>query len=127
MATLQSLSDLNRANVEDPENAAPVHVQKLDAQGRAYATGKRKDAVARVWIKPGNGTVVVNGRTVETYFARPVLRMILRQPLTIANRVDQYDITVTVHGGGLSPARPAPSVTACPRRSPITSPSCARP
>jgi small subunit ribosomal protein S9 len=102
MATLQSLSDLNRANVEDPENAAPVHVQKLDAQGRAYATGKRKDAVARVWIKPGNGTVVVNGRTVETYFARPVLRMILRQPLTIANRVDQYDITVTVHGGGLS-------------------------
>ena len=102
MATLQSLSDLNRANVEDPENAAPVHVQKLDAQGRAYATGKRKDAVARVWIKPGTGKVVVNGRAVEVYFARPVLRMILRQPLTIANRVDQYDITVTVHGGGLS-------------------------
>ena len=102
MATLQSLSDLTRGNVDSPENAAPVHVQKLDAQGRAYATGKRKDAVARVWIKPGNGTVVVNGRTVETYFARPVLRMILRQPLTIANRVDQYDITVTVHGGGLS-------------------------
>ena len=102
MATLQSLSDLNRANVEDPENAAPVHVQKLDAQGRAYATGKRKDAVARVWIKPGTGKVVVNGRAVEVYFARPVLRMILRQPLTIANRVDQYDITVSVHGGGLS-------------------------
>ncbi|WP_264046486.1 30S ribosomal protein S9 [Methylobacterium flocculans] len=102
MATLQSLSDLNRANVEDPENAAPVHVQKLDAQGRAYATGKRKDAVARVWIKPGTGQVVVNGRAVEVYFARPVLRMILRQPLTIANRVDQYDITVSVHGGGLS-------------------------
>jgi len=102
MATLQSLSDLTRGNVENPENAAPVHVQKLDAQGRAYATGKRKDAVARVWIKPGNGTVVVNGRAVEVYFARPVLRMILRQPLTIANRVDQYDITVTVHGGGLS-------------------------
>ena len=102
MATLQSLSDLNRANVENPENAAPVHVQKLDAQGRAYATGKRKDAVARVWIKPGTGQVVVNGRAVETYFARPVLRMILRQPLQIANRVDQYDITVTVKGGGLS-------------------------
>ena len=102
MATLQSLSDLTRGNVENPENAAPVHVQKLDAQGRAYATGKRKDAVARVWIKPGNGTVVVNGRAVEVYFARPVLRMILRQPLTIANRVDQYDITVSVHGGGLS-------------------------
>ena len=102
MATLQSLADLNRSNVESPENAAPVHVQKLDAQGRAYATGKRKDAVARVWIKPGTGNVVVNGRTIEVYFARPVLRMILRQPLQIANRVDQYDIMVTVHGGGLS-------------------------
>ena len=102
MATLQSLADLNRSNVESPENAAPVHVQKLDAQGRAYATGKRKDAVARVWIKPGTGQVVVNGRAVEVYFARPVLRMILRQPLTIANRVDQSDITVSVHGGGLS-------------------------
>ena len=104
MATLQSLADLNRANTQtsNPENEAPVHVQKLDAQGRAYATGKRKDAVARVWIKPGTGQVVVNGRAVEVYFARPVLRMILRQPLTIANRVDQYDITVSVHGGGLS-------------------------
>jgi len=102
MATLQSLSDLNRANVENPENAAPVHVQKLDAQGRAYATGKRKDAVARVWIKPGNGTVTINKRPVEVYFARPVLRMILRQPLEIAGRVDQYDINVTVAGGGLS-------------------------
>ena len=102
MATLQSLSDLNRANVESPESAAPVHVQKLDAQGRAYATGKRKDAVARVWIKPGTGKVVVNKRPVETYFARPVLRMILRQPLEIAGRVDQYDINVTVAGGGLS-------------------------
>ena len=102
MATLQSLADLNRSNVESPENAAPIHVQKLDAQGRAYATGKRKDAVARVWIKPGSGTVTINKRPVETYFARPVLRMILRQPLEIAGRVDQYDITVTVAGGGLS-------------------------
>ncbi|GJE25836.1 30S ribosomal protein S9 [Methylobacterium organophilum] len=103
MATLQSLADLNRANTQtSSENEAPVHVQKLDAQGRAYATGKRKDAVARVWIKPGNGTVVINNRPIETYFARPVLRMILRQPLEIAGRVDQYDITVTVAGGGLS-------------------------
>ena len=104
MATLQSLSDLNRSNTatSNPEQEAPVHVQKLDKQGRAYATGKRKDAVARVWIKPGNGTVVVNGRTIESYFARPVLRMILRQPLEIVSRVDQYDITVTVKGGGLS-------------------------
>ena len=75
---------------------------KIDAAGRAYATGKRKDAVARVWIKPGSGKVVVNKRPVETYFARPVLRMILRQPLEIVGRVDQYDITVTVAGGGLS-------------------------
>ena len=98
MATLQSLADLNRANTGavDSANEAPVHVQKLDAQGRAYATGKRKDAVARVWIKPGKGTVTINKRPVETYFARPVLRMILRQPLEIAGRVDQYDITVTV-------------------------------
>ena len=104
MATLQSLSDLNRSNTQttSPEQEAPVHVQKLDKQGRAYATGKRKDAVARVWIKPGSGKVVVNAKPVETYFARPVLRMILRQPLEIAGRVDQYDITVTVAGGGLS-------------------------
>ena len=81
---------------------APVHVQKLDAFGRAYATGKRKDAVARVWIKPGPGKVTVNGRPVEAYFARPVLRMILAQPLGVAGRAEQYDLTVTVAGGGLS-------------------------
>ncbi|WP_375454769.1 30S ribosomal protein S9 [uncultured Methylobacterium sp.] len=103
MATLQSLADLNRSNAAGSDaEAAPVHVQKLDAQGRAYATGKRKDAVARVWIKPGSGAIVVNKRPVEIYFARPVLRMILRQPLSVAGRVDQYDITVTVAGGGLS-------------------------
>ena len=100
MADLTSLQSLSATG--STEAAAPVHVQKLDAHGRAYATGKRKDAVARVWIKPGNGTVVVNGRTIEVYFARPVLRMILRQPLEIVSRVDQYDITVTVKGGGLS-------------------------
>ena len=101
MATLQSLADLGQ-NAQPAAPEAPKHVQKLDAQGRAYATGKRKDAVARVWIKPGKGTITVNARPVEVYFARPVLRMILRQPLQIANRVDQYDITVSVHGGGLS-------------------------
>ena len=101
MATLQSLADLGQqAQTAAPE--ASRHVRKVDAQGRAYATGKRKDAVARVWIKPGNGTVTINKRPVETYFARPVLRMILRQPLQVVNRVDQYDITVTVAGGGLS-------------------------
>ena len=79
-----------------------MHVQKLDKFGRAYATGKRKNAVARVWIKPGSGKVTVNGRELEVYFARPVLRMILQQPLGVANRNDQYDMIVTVAGGGLS-------------------------
>jgi small subunit ribosomal protein S9 len=96
--TLTSLSDLNQAAVAE----APRHVQKLDKQGRAYATGKRKNAVARVWIKPGAGKISINGRDVENYFARPVLRMILQQPLAIAKRVGQYDLIVTVAGGGLS-------------------------
>src|SRR4051812_24701888 len=101
MATLQSLADLGQqAPTVQPE--APVYTQKLDPQGRAYATGKRKDAVARVWIKPGRGQIVINAKPVEQYFARPVLRMVLAQPLHIANRVDQYDIIVTVAGGGLS-------------------------
>jgi small subunit ribosomal protein S9 len=99
--TISSLQDLKSATAE-PAVLAPVHVQKLDKYGRAYATGKRKNAVARVWIKPGAGKVTVNGRELEVYFARPVLRMILQQPLGIANRADQYDITVTVAGGGLS-------------------------
>ncbi|OAS27502.1 30S ribosomal protein S9 [Methylobacterium platani] len=105
MATLQSLADLgqaNKASLSQGENEAPVHVQKLDSLGRAYATGKRKDAIARVWIKPGAGKITVNDRPVDTYFARPVLRMILQQPLQVADRVDQYDIVVTVAGGGLS-------------------------
>jgi small subunit ribosomal protein S9 len=101
MATLQSLGDLaGAAKPAAPE--APVHVQKLDKQGRAYATGKRKDAIARVWIKPGSGKVTVNGRDVEVYFARPVLRMILSQPFGVANRVGAYDVVVNVVGGGLS-------------------------
>jgi small subunit ribosomal protein S9 len=99
--TISSLQDLKAATAA-PAVEAPVHVQKLDKYGRAYATGKRKNAVARVWIKPGAGKVTVNGRELEVYFARPVLRMILQQPLGVAQRVDQYDITVTVAGGGLS-------------------------
>jgi small subunit ribosomal protein S9 len=75
---------------------------KLDARGRAYATGKRKNAVARVWIKPGNGKITVNGRDSPVYFARPVLRMLLNQPFVIANRLGQYDVVCTVAGGGLS-------------------------
>ena len=75
---------------------------KIDAQGRSYATGRRKDAVARVWIKPGNGKVTVNGREFETYFARPALRMVIAQPSEAAERKDQYDVVCTVSGGGLS-------------------------
>ena len=96
---LQSLQDL-QGSAAAPE--APKHVQKLDKHGRAYATGKRKNAIARVWIKPGSGKITVNGRELEVYFARPVLRMILNQPLHVAARVEQYDITATVVGGGLS-------------------------
>ena len=104
MATLQSLADLGQVNAPAAlqNSDAPVRERKVDAQGRAYATGKRKDAVARVWIKPGPGTITVNDRSVETYFARPVLRMILQQPLQIVNRMGQYDVIVTVAGGGLS-------------------------
>jgi small subunit ribosomal protein S9 len=98
--TLNSLADL--AGSANAQEAAPIHVQKLDKLGRAYATGKRKNAVARVWIKPGSGKVVVNGRDLEVYFARPVLRMILKQPLEIAKRVGQYDLMISVAGGGLS-------------------------
>ena len=73
-----------------------------DAQGRAYATGKRKDAVARVWVKPGSGRVTVNGKDIAEYFARPVLQMILRQPFEVAGVAGQYDVMATVSGGGLS-------------------------
>jgi small subunit ribosomal protein S9 len=102
--TISSLQDLKSATSAsaNAQPDAPVYVQKLDKQGRAYATGKRKDAVARVWIKPGTGKITINDRPVEVYFARPVLRMVLRQPLEIANRSTQYDLVVTVAGGGLS-------------------------
>ena len=85
----------------NPEAAAPA-VQKLDAQGRAYATGKRKNAIARVWIKPGKGTITINGRDQEVYFARPVLRMMIAQPFQVTDREGQFDVVVTVEGSGLS-------------------------
>ena len=102
MATeAKTLSDLGAIKSAAPAEA-PVHVQKLDKLGRAYATGKRKDAVARVWIKPGKGVITVNEKDFTKYFARPVLQMLLKQPLNAANRVSQYDIRVSVAGGGLS-------------------------
>jgi small subunit ribosomal protein S9 len=82
--------------------AAPRYERKVDAQGRSYATGKRKDAIARVWIKPGKGAVTVNGKDIGVYFARPVLRMIINQPFGIVNRAGQFDVVCTVTGGGLS-------------------------
>ncbi len=100
--TLSSLADLQTSALAPPPVEGPVHVQKIDKHGRAYATGKRKNAVARVWIKPGKGVAIVNGKPLDVYFARPVLRMILRQPLVVADRATSYDVTVTVTGGGLS-------------------------
>ena len=81
---------------------APVHERKVDAQGRAYATGKRKNAVARVWIKPGKGAITINGRDQEIYFARPVLRMMIAQPLQVTDRLGQFDVDISVQGSGLS-------------------------
>ena len=113
--TVTDLADLNTlTSAEAPagEAAAPVAAppstpavlreQEIDAQGRAYATGRRKDAVARVWIKPGTGKVTVNGRDQEVFFARPTLRLIINQPFQITDRVGQYDVVCTVAGGGLS-------------------------
>ena len=80
----------------------PLREQELDGQGRAYATGRRKDATARVWLKPGTGKITVNGKDQEVYFARPTLRLVLNQPFAISEREGQYDIVATVSGGGLS-------------------------
>ncbi|MCC7347420.1 MAG: 30S ribosomal protein S9 [Variibacter sp.] len=98
--SLEGLAALKSATAG--AESAPKYVKKVDAQGRASATGKRKDAVARVWVKPGAGKIIINERPLETYFARPVLRMLIQQPLVIANRNGQYDVTCTVSGGGLS-------------------------
>jgi len=101
---VQSLEELGDAMGVAPatETEAPVYVQKLDEHGRAYATGKRKDAVARVWIRPGTGRITVNKKDVTDYFGRPVLRMLIQQPVEAAGRNGQYDVIATVSGGGLS-------------------------
>ncbi len=114
-ATAAQLSDLKGIKKKVAEEkvvaAAPVveakpahgeHVQKLDKYGRAYATGKRKNAIARVWLKRGKGKITINGRELNTYFARPVLQMIVNQPLSVADRANQFDIECLVVGGGLS-------------------------
>jgi len=101
---IKSLEELGAAAETPGEgfNEAPVYEQKLDAQGRAYGTGRRKNAVARVWVKPGKGQIFVNKKSYSDYFARPVLQMIIKQPLVTADRDSQYDIVCTVSGGGLS-------------------------
>jgi small subunit ribosomal protein S9 len=98
--TVSSLEGLSALRPEVAEG--PKREQKLDKQGRAYATGKRKNAVARVWIKPGSGRITVNTKEFETFFARPVLRMLIQQPLVAASRQTQFDVVCTVSGGGLS-------------------------
>ncbi|THD83038.1 30S ribosomal protein S9 [Aliigemmobacter aestuarii] len=104
MSDIKSLDDLKSA-VSGTEAAAAVEAPrepKRDSLGRSYATGKRKDAVARVWVKPGSGKVTVNGKDISAYFARPVLQMILRQPFQVAGVEGQFDVMATVAGGGLS-------------------------
>ena len=103
--TVTDLADLGTVT-EAPASPiisnAPLREQILDKQGRAYATGRRKDAVARVWIKPGSGKITINGRDQAVYFARPTLRLVIDQPFQISDRAGQYDVVATVKGGGLS-------------------------
>jgi|TARA_B100000131_G_C17978889_1_gene557742 small subunit ribosomal protein S9 len=101
---IKSLGDLETVASVDEASAdtAIIREPKRDDFGRSYATGKRKDAIARVWIKPGSGKVMVNGKEMNSYFARPVLQMILRQPFQVAGVEDQFDVNATVKGGGLS-------------------------
>ncbi len=109
--TVTDLADLKDIAADAPQGDAaeiaktadvPLREQELDKQGRAYATGRRKDATARVWLKPGTGKVTVNGKDQEVYFARPTLRLIIDQPFAITDRQGQYDVVATVKGGGLS-------------------------
>lgn len=100
--SMQSLDQLSQLKTTATAAEAPKYVKKIDKQGRAYATGKRKDAVARVWVKPGTGKIIINTRAFEVYFARPVLRMMIQQPLQVSNRAGQFDVICTVAGGGLS-------------------------
>jgi small subunit ribosomal protein S9 len=94
--------DDHGASTQGPQTEAVLREQQLDKYGRAYATGRRKDAVARVWLKPGSGKIVINGREQEVYFARPTLRLIINQVFDVTDRKGQYDVEATVKGGGLS-------------------------
>ncbi|MBT05776.1 MAG: 30S ribosomal protein S9 [Rhodospirillaceae bacterium] len=98
----RSLEDLKELAPSSSETASSEVKPEIDGQGRSYATGKRKNAIARVWVKPGSGRILVNGRDQQTYFARPVLRMLLNQPFETVDRKGQFDVNATVKGGGLS-------------------------
>ncbi len=100
--SLEDLKDVATDAVVPEQEQAIIREPKIDAQGRSYATGKRKTAIARVWIKPGNGKITVNGKDQAEYFGRPVLQMIIKQPLIAADRKDQYDVVCTVKGSGPS-------------------------
>ena len=107
LADLKSLTSAAPAPAADApiapvQPSAPLRQQEIDSLGRAYATGRRKDAVARVWVKPGTGKITVNGRDQEVYFARPTLRLVINQPFGVTEREGQYDVIATVKGGGLS-------------------------
>jgi len=101
-APAREAADDQGISTQGPQIQAVLREQQLDKHGRAYATGRRKDAVARVWLKPGSGKILVNGREQEVYFARPTLRLVINQPFGITERVGQYDVIATVKGGGLS-------------------------
>ena len=102
-ATLADVMPEGLRGVEPPvEQAAPTYERKVDEQGRSYATGRRKESAARVWVKPGSGVVMINGRPIDQYFARPVLQMLLHQPFQVTDRLGQFDVMATVKGGGLS-------------------------
>ena len=105
-APAEAAADVSEApapvSTQGPQIQAVLREQQLDKHGRAYATGRRKDAVARVWLKPGSGKIVINERDQEVYFARPSLRLVINQPFGLTDRVGQYDIIATVKGGGLS-------------------------
>lgn len=103
MATkkIESLQDIKAATAANTEAKAPRKSIK-DKKGRSYATGKRKDAVARVWVMPGKGNITINDKSMDEYFARPVLKMVINQPFVVANRENEFDVVCTVKGGGLS-------------------------
>ena len=104
--TVQNLADLDQLSAEgaapEAQPAAPTYEQVRDEFGRSYATGRRKESAARVWVKPGSGVVMINGRPIDQYFARPVLQMLLHQPFQVTDRLGQFDVMATVKGGGLS-------------------------